>query len=56
MHEAAQFKCSDVAELFIRSGADVHATDEVSTSLIHTYDIKVTLLRLFAHYEMILID
>ena len=34
LHVAAEYNCNTVAELLIRSGADVDAKDEVGTSLI----------------------
>ena len=37
LHWAAENYCFDVADLLIRSGADVNAIDQVSYSLMYRY-------------------
>ena len=42
LHMAVMGSGLDIAELLIRSGADVHARDEVSTDLIQSSFLYVT--------------
>ena len=43
LHKAAENSNVDVAELLIRSGADVNAKDKVSSAHFHHFDIALCL-------------
>ena len=56
MHDAAEYNSTAVAELLIRSGADVHAKDEVSNIsfgcimlVYHILKIIIILSKLFRY-------